>query len=134
MESAWKNFIHLLYWLKKLTSLLCSPIYYYLLLLFIIYLFLFFDAIKLICAHFPRNNLYLLQIEKYFLGPMLFLNLISFCTSIINIRFSECCGKWHLKQMLAQLIVMSVLTQLHRTEFNSEIVFQPGHDVTFPTS
>ena len=29
---------------------------------------------------------------------------------------------------------MSVLTQLHRTEFNSEIVFQPGHDVTFPTS
>ena len=28
---------------------------------------------KLICAHFPWDNLYLFLIEKYLLGPILFL-------------------------------------------------------------
>ena len=37
------------------------------------HLFIFsFNVIKLICAHFSWNNLYLLLIEKYFLGPVLF--------------------------------------------------------------
>ena len=64
-------------------------------------LIFFVDEIKLICAHFPWNNLYLLLIEKYFLGPILFLKLIPFFMSIKKLRFSEFCGKWHLKQMLA---------------------------------
>ena len=36
----------------------------------------FFNEIELICAHFPWNNLYLLLIEKYFLGPILLLKFI----------------------------------------------------------
>ena len=45
---------------------------------------IFFEAIKLICAHFPWNNLYFLQIKEYFLEPILFLKFNFFCMSMIN--------------------------------------------------
>ena len=78
-------------------------------------LIFFVDEIELICAHFPWNNLYLLLIEKYFLGPILFLKLIPFFMSITNLRFSEFCGKWHLKQMIAKVIYLTIplLPPLH---------------------
>ena len=63
-ESAWTIFIHLLHWFKKPSFKFTA----------LTHLFIFFfNAIKLICAHFSWNNLYLLLIEKYFLGPVFFL-------------------------------------------------------------
>ena len=54
-----------------------------------------------------------MQIKKHFLGPELFLKFNFFLhEQLINLRFSEHCGKWHLKQMLAQFIVMSVVVRL----------------------
>ena len=83
----------------------------------------FVDEIELICAHFPWNNLYLLLIEKYFLGPILFLKLIPFFMSITNLRFSEFCGKWHLKQMLAKVIEMSVNDLLYHFTSSTPSLF-----------
>ena len=86
-------------------------------------LIFFVDEIELICAHFPWNNLYLLLIEKYFLGPILFLKLIPFFMSITNLRFSEFCGKWHLKQMLAKVIEMSVDSLLYHSTSSTPLLF-----------
>ena len=45
---------------------------------------IFFEEVTLICAHFPWNNLYLLQIKEYFSEPILFLKFNFFCMSMIN--------------------------------------------------
>ena len=53
------------------------------------------------------------RLKKHFLGPELFLKFNFFLhEQLINFRFSEHCGKWHLKQMLAQFIVMLVVVRL----------------------
>ena len=86
-------------------------------------IYVFVNEIKLICAHFPWNNLYLLLIEKYFLGPILLLKFIPFFMSITNLRFSEFCGKLHLKQMIAKVIEMSVYNLLYHSNSSTPLLF-----------
>ena len=72
MESAWTTFIHLLCWSENsLVYRACAFI-------------IFFEAMTLVCAHFPWNNLYLLEIKEYFSEPILFLKFNFFCMSMIN--------------------------------------------------
>ena len=87
------------------------------------FIYFFVNEIELICAHFPWNNLYLLLIEKYLLGPILLLKFIPFFMSITNLRFSEFSGKLHLKQMIAKVIEMSVYNLLYHSNSSTPLLF-----------
>ena len=101
--------------LKKLISSLHSPIY-----LFIF----FFNAIKLVCAHFPWNNLSLLLIEKYFLGPVLFLKFNFFFLEHDKFKIF-----WILWKMIFKRNVSLVYCNVSCWQFN--LSFQFFHPFSF---
>ena len=124
-ESARTIFIHMLYWLKtslKFTALVWTLVN-------------FFDAIQLInyfVHSFHRIISICCRLKKHFLGPELFLKFNFFLhEQLINLRFSEHCGKWHLKQMLAQFIVMSVVVRLLFTLLYQSSSSSPSFFVIF---